>query len=70
MGIFSGIWNFVINHWAEIGVVLLALQNALKGIRDAIDTTPDTADNCFEKFVEIFCKASAYFFKAKRPEAK
>lgn len=59
--------DWIKDHWMQIGVILLAAQNALKGIRDTLDKTPDTDDNFFEKFVTVSGKVVAYLFLGKRP---
>lgn len=58
------------NHWVEIGVFYLLVLNFLKGLRDAIDKTPLTDDNWFERLVSIMVKLSAYITVGKRPEVK
>lgn len=52
--------EFLQNNWVAIGVIALAFHTFLKAVRDAIDKTPATDDNWFEKFVTIFGKAVAY----------
>lgn len=51
--------------WASLAV-LAAFQTFMKGIRDAIDSTPDTDDNWFEKFVSVITKVSLYTFLGQR----
>ena len=58
--------NFLKDHWVEIGVALLGIHTLLKAIRDAIDKTPQTDDNAFEKFVSLSGKVLGYLF-GKRP---
>ena len=58
--------NLLKNHWVEIGVALLGIHTLLKGIRDAIDKTPQSDDNVFEKFVSLSGKILGYLF-GKRP---
>jgi CRISPR/Cas system CSM-associated protein Csm2 small subunit len=58
--------NFIKDNWMQISVVVVAFHTFLKAIRDAIDTTPDTDDNAFEKFMTISGKVIAYIFKGKR----
>lgn len=62
--------HFVSANWVAIIAVAVAVHTAAKGIRDAIDTTPETDDNLFERAVTIMGKAVAYIVKAKRPESK
>ncbi len=52
--------EFITANWEKIVVVLLVVQNVVKGIRDAIDTTPETDDNAFERIATIISKASSY----------
>lgn len=62
--------NFAANHqwvmWIVVGY--LSLHTAIKSIRDAIDTTPATDDNWFEKTATIMGKIAAYLigFRAKK----
>ena len=56
-------------HWVEIGVVIIAVNTFLKAVRDAIDKTPETDDNKFERFVTLVGKVCGYLFKGKRPNA-
>lgn len=58
--------SFIQEHWAEILVIALLIQNVAKGIRDAIDTTPATADNAVERVLEIITKVTSYVLMAKR----
>ena len=53
--------SFVQANWAQILVVSLAVHTALKAIRDAIDKTPATDDNWFEKMVTFIGKVLNYF---------
>ena len=63
----QGLMEFIKNlDWVKIGVLALAIHTFLKAIRDAIDTTPDTDDNWFEKLVTDIGKIVAYLF-GKRP---
>lgn len=54
-------------HWVQIGVIALAIHTALKGVRDALDKTPETDDNLFEKIVSIIGKVVGYLF-GSRPQ--
>ncbi len=58
--------NFIAEHWAEILVVVLIIQNVVKGIRDAIDTTPLSDDTTFERVLTIISKVTDYVLMAKR----
>ncbi len=57
-------------NWLSIGVIILAVNTCLKAIRDALDKTPATDDNWFEKLVTILGKASAYIVLGKRADTK
>ena len=52
--------EWVQQNWVAIGVIALAAHTFLKAVRDAIDKTPATDDNWFEKFVTVLGKAVAY----------
>lgn len=54
--------EFFQTNWVTITVIAVAAHTFLKAIRDAIDTTPNTDDNIFEKFVTFFGKVVAYLF--------
>jgi len=58
--------EFLSQNWVEITVVLVAVHTCLKSIRDAIDKTPETDDNLFEKFVSFLGRVTAYLVKGKR----
>ena len=49
-------------NWVQIGVVALSLHTFLKALRDALDKTPETDDNAFEKIVTILGKFISYLF--------
>jgi hypothetical protein len=49
-------------HWVQIGVIALGVHTLLKAIRDAVDTTPTTDDNLFEKAVTYIGKITSYLF--------
>lgn len=44
-----------------VTTILLALHTFLKAVRDAIDTTPETDDNWFEKLMTFLGKVANYF---------
>lgn len=57
------------NAWVGLTIAaILALHTGLKALRDAIDATPETDDNWFEKAVTIMGKAAKYLagFRAKK----
>lgn len=58
--------EWIQQNWVAIGVVVLGIHATLKGLRDAIDKTPATDDNWFERGVTIMGKLVGYLF-GKRP---
>ncbi len=49
------------NLWVVAGITLfIAVHTILKAVRDAIDKTPATDDNAFERAVTIMGKAAGY----------
>lgn len=49
------------NIWIVAGVtIFIALHTILKAVRDAIDKTPATDDNAFERVVTIVGKVAGY----------
>ena len=58
--------SLVKEHWDTALLILIALHTFLKAIRDAIDSTPETDDNIFEKVVTLFGKVMGYLIKGKR----
>ena len=61
--------QFLSDNWEKIFIALIVLQNVIKGVRDAVDTTPETDDNAFEKFCTVSGKVLGYLigFRAKKP---
>lgn len=59
-------WNA---NWPAILAVLVALSMFLKALRDAIDKTPASDDNLFERIVTIVGKVVASLLTGKRPTA-
>lgn len=61
--------NFILEHaWlGAVIVILIAVHTILKAVRDAIDKTPATDDNAFERIVTIMGKVASYLagFRAK-----
>ena len=53
--------NLVSNEkiYMAITLYLVAVQ-AIKGVRDAIDKTPDTDDNIFERIASVLVKTAGY----------
>ena len=62
----QGIIDFVKDNWVAITVVFLAFQTFLKAIRDAIDKSPETDNNLFEKFCTLIGKIGGYLLTGKR----
>lgn len=60
--------HWIKDNWTEIAVVFLAFSKFMKEIRDAIDKTPDTDDNAFERFCTVVYKMGASIFMGKRPQ--
>lgn len=58
--------NYFQANWAQILLIAVAVHTALKAIRDAIDKTPATDDNWFERMVTIIGKAIGYLTTGKR----
>lgn len=54
--------NFATSHaWVGLVVsIIIALHTGLKALRDAIDSTPETDDNWFEKAITILGKIAGY----------
>lgn len=54
--------NFAQDHaWVGLTIsIVIAAHTGLKALRDAIDTTPQTDDNWFERIVTILGKVSGY----------
>lgn len=53
---------FVLQHaWVGAAIIIvIAVHTILKAVRDAIDKTPETDDNKFERFVTIMGKVAKY----------
>lgn len=71
MDIVTNLMNFVVAHWDKIALIALILSNVLKGIQDAIDTTPGNDINWIEKALTISRKVLGYIlgFRPKAPTA-
>ena len=54
--------EWIQQNWVQIGVIALAAHTFLKAVRDAIDTTPETDDNLFERVVTGVGKVVGYLF--------
>ena len=46
--------------WEKAIIILLLVQNFVKGLRDALDTTPNTDDNAIERVATVFQKVVGY----------
>lgn len=64
-----GLYEAVTQNWDKILVVMIAFSVFMKNLRDAIDKTPDTDDNVFEKLVSIIGKVVVALTTGKRPQA-
>lgn len=60
---------WVQGHWMQITVIYLAVHKLLVSVRDALDKTPATDDNWFEKLVTAMGKLGNYLTTGKRPGA-
>lgn len=60
--------EFFAEHWEKIALGLLIAQNVIKGVRDALDSTPETDDNKWEKLATVASKVLGYLvgFRAKK----
>ena len=68
MEFITNIWEFIVANWEKILIAVIVLQNINKGIRDALDTTPQTDDNIWEKTSTILSKVLGYLL-GFRPKA-
>jgi len=59
--------DWIKDNWVVVGVVFIAFHTFLKAVRDAIDKTPATDDNWFERLVTIVGKVASYLFMGQRP---
>lgn len=62
MDIIGWLNDFAINHpWVGLTLAIyLVVAKAIVGIRDAIDKTPASDDNWFERFATIIAKTIGY----------
>ena len=58
--------NWITQHWAEILLGYVTFIQVTKAIRDAIDTTPGTDDNWFERACTIMGKLGAALITGQR----
>lgn len=57
-----------VQMFTTISTIYLLFYVFIKGVRDALDKTPDTDDNAFEKFVTILGKLAKLFMAGQRPK--
>jgi len=60
--------DWILAHWAEIGVGYLLFAKILLAVRDAIDTTPGEDTNNFERAVTFVNNLAGYLIAGKRPK--
>ena len=58
----TGIIEWVQGNWEKVGIIAIAIFGLMQAIRKAIDSTPETDDNWFEKLCTIFGKSISYLF--------
>lgn len=70
MDVISILNGFATSHpWVPMSIaIFLVISTAIKGIRDAIDKTPQSDDNWFERLATIITKAAGYL-AGIRPKA-
>lgn len=59
-------FTFFTYNWEKILIVAIALHTFLKALRDALDKTPETDDNIFERVVTVIGKVINYIVAGKR----
>lgn len=59
-----------VQMFTTISTVYLLFYVFIKGVRDVIDSTPETDDNAFEKFVTLLGKLAKLFTFGQRPADK
>ena len=69
MDVVQAVIDFVLRNWEKVFIVMIVIQNLVKGLRDALDNTPETDDNWLEKACTVFSKVMAYLigFRSKKP---
>lgn len=60
--------NWVQSNWVQIVAGYVLFIQVMKAIRDAIDTTPETDDNWFERACTIASKLLASLTVGARPK--
>lgn len=68
--IFDMFGSKYVQMFTTISTVYLLFYVFIKGVRDAIDSTPQTDDNAFEKFVTLLGKLAKLFTLGQRPNEK
>jgi hypothetical protein len=60
--------NYIENHWMQIGIGWLVLQNFLKAIQDSVDSEPAGLKPPFGKLLYYMSAISQYAFLGNRPQ--
>ncbi len=60
--------EWIQSHWVEIAAGYVLFIQVMKAIRDAIDTTPESDDNWFERACTIMGKLGAALITGQRPK--
>ena len=63
------VYNFVINHWAEIGVVYLIVLKVLTAVQDAVDAEPSGLKPPFGKVLYYIKAIGGYLGLGNRPQS-
>ena len=63
------IYNFIIRHWAEIGVVYLLVLKFLTVVQDAVDAQPKDLKPPFGKILYYMSAIGQYLSFGNRPTA-
>ena len=58
--------EYLVQNWEKILIIYLAFVKFVTVVRDAIDKTPGTDSNIFEKFVTILNKSTGALIFGKR----
>lgn len=60
--------EWIQKHWTEIVAGYVLFIQVMKAVRDAIDTTPNTDDNWFERACTVASKLLASLTTGARPK--
>ena len=63
------IYNWIVNHWAEIGVSYLMLLKILTAFQDAVDAEPSGLKPPFGKLIYYLQAMSGYLVVGNRTAA-